>query len=256
MPPPHLSPETVTLKKLLIFNGRIIAFQYCFGYYHTSVWISHRYTYAPSFLNPLPSPSHASKLLQSPGLSSVSHITNYPQDVCFEFRELIEASEPLQLEKPGKQLGRLRIWTLWSWVRPEIETLHFLQALGILVVHEFHLEFWWVPGWRKVEPGSMQPGIWFVFSSQGASSLYAQKHRHTPADTHTPGDTRKHVLVHTQLCTDSHCTWPHQAGWLHTPSQSWSSSCHASCSSWAQDWSWSLFWVWQSSFHKWEIWVP
>ena len=46
------------------------------------------------------------------------------------------------LKEPGKQLGKLRIWTLWSWVRPEIETLHFLQALGILVVHEFHLEFW------------------------------------------------------------------------------------------------------------------
>ena len=160
------------------------------------------------------------------------------------------------LKEPGKQLGRLWIWTLWSWVRPEIETLHFLQALGILVVHEFHLEFWWLPGWRKVEPGSMKPGIWFVFSSQGASSLYAQKRRHTPADTHTPGDTRKHVLVHTQLCTDSHCTWPHQAGWLHTPSHRRSSSSCASCSSWAQDWSWSLFWVWQSSFHKWEIWVP
>ena len=46
------------------------------------------------------------------------------------------------LNEPGKQLGSLQIGTLWPWVRPEIETLHFLQALGILVVHEFHLEFW------------------------------------------------------------------------------------------------------------------
>ena len=39
------------------FNWRIIALQYCVGLYHTSTWISHRYTYVPSLLNPShPSP--------------------------------------------------------------------------------------------------------------------------------------------------------------------------------------------------------
>ena len=34
-----------------IFNWRIIALEYCTGFYHTSTWISHRYTYVPSLLS-------------------------------------------------------------------------------------------------------------------------------------------------------------------------------------------------------------
>ena len=47
----------------LIFNGKIIALQYCVGFCHTATWISHRYTYVPSLLN-LPPTSHPSRLLQ------------------------------------------------------------------------------------------------------------------------------------------------------------------------------------------------
>ena len=36
---------------LLIFNWRIIALQFCFAFYQTSTWISHRFTYVPSHLN-------------------------------------------------------------------------------------------------------------------------------------------------------------------------------------------------------------
>ena len=36
------------------FNWRIIAFQYCDGFCHTSTWIAHRYTCIPSILNPPP----------------------------------------------------------------------------------------------------------------------------------------------------------------------------------------------------------
>ena len=59
----------------IIFNLRVIALQYCVGFCHTSTWISHKYTYFPSFLNfpPPPTPSHLSRLSQSPGLSSLSH---------------------------------------------------------------------------------------------------------------------------------------------------------------------------------------
>ena len=35
---------------LFIFNWRITDVQYCVGFCHTSTWISHRYTYVPSFL--------------------------------------------------------------------------------------------------------------------------------------------------------------------------------------------------------------
>ena len=61
------------LKKYLIFNGWIIALQYYVGFYQTSTWISHRF--APPTWTSLPplSPSHCSRLLRGPGLSSLSH---------------------------------------------------------------------------------------------------------------------------------------------------------------------------------------
>ena len=43
----------ILLAKLTIncfFNWRIIVLQYCIGFFHT-IWISHRYTYAPCLLN-------------------------------------------------------------------------------------------------------------------------------------------------------------------------------------------------------------
>ena len=38
--------------KNLFFNWRIIALQYCVGFYQTSTWISHRFTYIPSHIPP------------------------------------------------------------------------------------------------------------------------------------------------------------------------------------------------------------
>ena len=75
----------------------------------------------PSFLNLCPTPYHASKLLQSPGLSAESQITNFPQDVCFEFRELVKASELLQLEWAWEAAGKFADWDsvvlgkTWDW---------------------------------------------------------------------------------------------------------------------------------------------
>ena len=61
------------------FYWRKIALQYFVGLYHTSTWISHRYTYVPSLLNP-PSPSsnpsHFSKLSQNSELSSLYYTAN------------------------------------------------------------------------------------------------------------------------------------------------------------------------------------
>ena len=44
----------IFLLNLFIFNGRITALQYWIGFCHTSMWISHTYTYVFSFLNLLP----------------------------------------------------------------------------------------------------------------------------------------------------------------------------------------------------------
>ena len=44
---------------LFIFDGRIIALQYCVGFCHSSTWIRRRCTCVPSLLNLLPTSSHA-----------------------------------------------------------------------------------------------------------------------------------------------------------------------------------------------------
>ena len=38
-------------KNVFIFNWRIITLQYCVGFFHTSIWIIHRYTYVHPLLN-------------------------------------------------------------------------------------------------------------------------------------------------------------------------------------------------------------
>ena len=49
-----LLPFSLFLHYLKIFYWRIIALQYCVGFCHVTMWISHKYTYVPSLLN-LPS---------------------------------------------------------------------------------------------------------------------------------------------------------------------------------------------------------
>ena len=54
-----------------LFYWRIIALQNFVVFCQTSTWLSHRYTYIPSFWTCLwsPSPSHSSRLIPSPCLS-------------------------------------------------------------------------------------------------------------------------------------------------------------------------------------------
>ena len=80
----HSSSNEMPLFYLFIFNWRIIAFQYCIGFYQTSTWISHWFTYALSHLNtslpphPYTSfPIPLSRMLLKPGLSSLSHMPNF-----------------------------------------------------------------------------------------------------------------------------------------------------------------------------------
>ena len=60
----------------LFIYWRIIALQNFVVFYQTSTWISHRYTYIPSFWIslPSPSPSHPSRLIQNPCF--LSHTAN------------------------------------------------------------------------------------------------------------------------------------------------------------------------------------
>ena len=61
-----------------IFNWRIIALQYCIGFFYASTLICLRYTYAPPSWTPLPPPTpcHPSRLLHTPSLSSLFHTAN------------------------------------------------------------------------------------------------------------------------------------------------------------------------------------
>ena len=62
----------------LFFYWRIIVLQNIVVFCQTSTWISHRYTKSPPFWTtlPSPSPSHSSRLIQSPYLSFLSHTAN------------------------------------------------------------------------------------------------------------------------------------------------------------------------------------
>ena len=59
------------------FNWRIIALQNRVGFCHVSTWVSHRYTYVASLLKLPLTPSHPSRLSQSTGLNSQSHVVNF-----------------------------------------------------------------------------------------------------------------------------------------------------------------------------------
>ena len=65
---------TYFFKILFIFNWRIIALQYCVGFCHIPMWISHRYLYVPSLLNlpPTSNPIPPSRLSRSTCLSAPS----------------------------------------------------------------------------------------------------------------------------------------------------------------------------------------
>ena len=71
LPPLHSHGMEVSQKmalrprNLFIFSWRIIALQCCVGFHHTSTWISHGRTYAPSLLNLPPHPTPPGN--QSPG---------------------------------------------------------------------------------------------------------------------------------------------------------------------------------------------
>ena len=70
------SPEVRFYFILYLFLIEGLLLYICVGFCHTSTWISHRYTYVPSLLNPLPPPTppHPSRLSKSTGLSSLSHV--------------------------------------------------------------------------------------------------------------------------------------------------------------------------------------
>ena len=63
------------LKNSYIFNWKVIALQYYVGFCHIIAWTSHRFPSSWTSVWP-PTPSHSSRLLQSPSLSSLSHTGN------------------------------------------------------------------------------------------------------------------------------------------------------------------------------------
>ena len=73
-----LEEETATFSSVFFFNWTLITLQYCSGFYHTLIWISHGYTCVPhselpSHLPPHPIPhGHPS----APALSTLSHTLN------------------------------------------------------------------------------------------------------------------------------------------------------------------------------------
>ena len=79
-----LSPHSL-FKNLFIFNLRIIALQYCVGFHHTSIWISHRYTSVPSLLNlpPISYPIPPLKVVTEPRVWAPYIIQQIPTGYLF-----------------------------------------------------------------------------------------------------------------------------------------------------------------------------
>ena len=72
------SLHNLFLKNLLL-NRRKIALQYCVGFCHTTMQISHNYTHITSLLSLPPcSPSHPSSSLQSPSSAPCVYTTFSP----------------------------------------------------------------------------------------------------------------------------------------------------------------------------------
>ena len=67
------------------FNWRIITLQYGVSFCHTLTWVSYRDTCVPSLLNfpPSPTPSHTSRLSQSPRFELPASHSHFPLAVCF-----------------------------------------------------------------------------------------------------------------------------------------------------------------------------
>ena len=86
---------------LFIFNWRITALQYCVSFCHTPTWFSHRYAYVFICLTlPLPTPSHPSRLSQSPRLSSLSQFRKFPLSTLYMVVDILpcyclHSSQPL-----------------------------------------------------------------------------------------------------------------------------------------------------------------
>ena len=72
---------------IIYFNWRMITFQYCDFFCHTSTWISHRCTYVPLSWNPLhpPSPPHPSGLSQSTGFECPASCIKLALVICFTY---------------------------------------------------------------------------------------------------------------------------------------------------------------------------
>ena len=65
---PHLSISFFIV--FLFFYWRIIVSQYCVGYWHTTTWISRKYTYVTSFRTPTPHLPHLSSCHRVPQWAS------------------------------------------------------------------------------------------------------------------------------------------------------------------------------------------
>ena len=85
----HLSCPFILFFKF-IFNWRIIVLQYCVGFCHTSVWISHRYTHVPFLLNLPPTfhPISPPRLSQSTWFELPTSYSKFPLAIYFTYGNL------------------------------------------------------------------------------------------------------------------------------------------------------------------------
>ena len=136
----------------LFFDWRKIVLQWCVGFCHTAMRISHNYTYIPSFfsLTPLP-PRHPSRSSQNTSLGSLGYAAASHQlsllhmivYICLCYRngslniwQIKQTKKPLKTEKTMNNPDLMGYIEYWA---QQLENTHSFQAQNLALDYAIKL---------------------------------------------------------------------------------------------------------------------
>ena len=151
-----------------IFNWRIITLQYCVGFWDTSTWVSHRYTYVLSLLNLPPSPPHPSRFLQSPSVSSLNHTANFHWLSCYA--KWSNSEREKQISCINEYMWTLERWYWWTCLQSNSEDAEAENRLVETGCFKGRMREWAGPGGlSRVREGNI-PKSWSMSLPSGSVS--------------------------------------------------------------------------------------
>ena len=132
-------------KAFFFLNWRIIALQYCVGFYLTSTWISHRFTYVPSHLN-IPPISHPIPPLQAvtkPGFEFPESYSKFPMAIHFGRHHWLNGREFEWAPGDGEGQGSQTCCSPWG--RKESDMTERLNNNNSPIYMVMHVSMWFSP---------------------------------------------------------------------------------------------------------------